>query len=111
MQRNHKTLNLLAIFASLLTACGCASEAVDPSIQCTSKADCADGEACINNRCVVETNFCLDGKKGQNETDVDCGGGTCAACAAGKACKSTGRSAPARGCQCCSTDRNRRNQK
>ena len=87
MQRNHKTLNLLAIFASLLTACGCASEAVDPSIQCTSKADCADGEACINNRCVVETNFCLDGKKGQNETDVDCGGGTCAACAAGKACK------------------------
>jgi hypothetical protein len=29
---------------------------------------------------------CADGKKNGSETDVDCGGGTCGPCAAGKAC-------------------------
>jgi hypothetical protein len=34
----------------------------------------------------IETSTCRDGMKDGDETDVDCGGATCSACASGKSC-------------------------
>jgi hypothetical protein len=60
-------------------------------------ADCATGKACLAGTDCVSTvcsavgklcvaDQCSDEVKNNFETDVDCGGGTCADCAAGKAC-------------------------
>jgi hypothetical protein len=59
---------------------------------CLSPLDCASG-LCSANKCVAAS--CTDSKQNQNETDVDCGGGTCPnacddglKCIAGTDCKS-----------------------
>lgn len=54
-------------------------------IGCIADTDCLSN-ACdfITSTCVA--NKCLDQRKDGSETDIDCGGGTCAACANGKAC-------------------------
>ena len=38
----------------------------------------------------TDANQCTDGVVDGNETDVDCGGGTCPKCASGKKCKVNG---------------------
>ncbi len=52
---------------------------------------CNPEEVCSNGKCVSGTSSkkatCTDGKKNGNETDVDCGGPICPACADGKTCK------------------------
>jgi len=52
---------------------------------CTSSAGCASN-ACdlVTSKCVSST--CVDQRKDGAETDIDSGGGTCGACAVGKAC-------------------------
>jgi hypothetical protein len=52
---------------------------------------CATDSDCTTNACDVNTHMCVasqctDGQKDGNETDVDCGGGTCPACLAGDHC-------------------------
>jgi hypothetical protein len=51
-------------------------------VACTSQADCDSGLKCVNNACVT----CFDLKKDGTETDVDCGGPSCAPCDPGKNC-------------------------
>ncbi len=59
---------------------------------------CNQGEICHNSRCVSPGNnekgtssnkkaTCTDGKKDGKETDIDCGGSTCPACADEKTCE------------------------
>jgi hypothetical protein len=52
---------------------------------CGSNGDCASG-TCAQNVCKQPIPQCNDGLKNGNETDVDCGGGTCAKCSDGKLC-------------------------
>jgi len=60
---------------------GCAVDKV-----CAKGSDCASG-ICTNNQCkAAVTANCSDSQKNGAETDVDCGGGSCTACAVGKAC-------------------------
>jgi hypothetical protein len=54
---------------------------------CTRGSDCGSG-VCTSGMCQAPT--CSDGVKNGMETDVDCGGGTCPVCPAGKSC-SAGR--------------------
>ena len=54
-------------------------------LHCTVTSDCAMGFACSAGTCSVTTP-CNNGVKDGAETDIDCGGGTCAACATGKTC-------------------------
>jgi hypothetical protein len=51
-------------------------------VACVAQTQCPPGLACVNNQCVT----CLNHQHDGSETDVDCGGPTCAACAAGKKC-------------------------
>jgi hypothetical protein len=56
-------------------------------VGCVTHADCqneGDG-ACVAGVCQPAS--CSDGFQNGNETDVDCGGGTCPGCADGKKCK------------------------
>jgi hypothetical protein len=55
------------------------------SLQCSVPADCRSN-VCSSGRCLAVPAECTDGIKDGNETDSDCGGGVCAACANGKAC-------------------------
>jgi hypothetical protein len=59
---------------------------------------CNQGEVCKNGKCASADNIekgtsgnkkstCTDGKKNGKETDIDCGGPTCPACADEKTCK------------------------
>lgn len=50
---------------------------------CDTGSQCASG-VCSNNFCAAPT--CNDQVKNGNETDVDCGGGTCPPCASGQMC-------------------------
>ena len=52
-------------------------------VQCVAAADCAS-KICTSNLCVPAS--CADETKNDTETDVDCGGGTCAPCAPGLTC-------------------------
>jgi cysteine-rich repeat protein len=53
---------------------------------CSSNSDCSGGFCdIITHQCTA--NECSDGSKDGNETDVDCGGGTCPACGTGSGCK------------------------
>ena len=56
---------------------------------CTSDANCASN-ACdaVSQLCVASQ--CADQRKDGNETDVDCGGGTCSACAINQGCQLDG---------------------
>jgi hypothetical protein len=43
---------------------------------------------CVACRCMAPT--CTDGVRNGTETDVDCGGSVCAACAPGQTCSAPG---------------------
>jgi hypothetical protein len=47
---------------------------------------CGAGGTCASGACIGATPTCTDGNKNGNETDVDCGGGTCPTCAVSKHC-------------------------
>jgi hypothetical protein len=68
------------------TGADCTTETcVGNTCRCTSNADCAGGQKCSLGYCVSAAT-CSDGITNGVETDVDCGGGTCGACAPGKHC-------------------------
>jgi hypothetical protein len=56
---------------------------LDSTGKCSSNSQCASGH-CADGGCAAAT--CTDGIKDGNETDVDCGGGTCPACPVGDTC-------------------------
>ena len=56
--------------------------------KCKVAADCASG-VCNLTKLICDTPTCTDAVKNGNETDQDCGGGTCPACADGKQCKAS----------------------
>jgi hypothetical protein len=66
--------------------------------KCLLTSDCTSPEGCdvTTKRC--DANACNDGVKDGTETDVDCGGGTCGACAVGKKCSSTSDCLTGEGC-------------
>lgn len=57
-----------------------------PGSACTVDSDCSTN-ACdaLSSTCVI--NPCGDHRQDGNESDVDCGGGTCLACASGRRCQ------------------------
>ncbi|MDE2201895.1 MAG: hypothetical protein KGJ38_04120 [Burkholderiaceae bacterium] len=61
----------------------CSASACVPAA-CSTNADCSGGDVCLGGTCQAPT--CIDGLRDGQETDVDCGGGTCSACAAGRHC-------------------------
>src|SRR6185436_10208048 len=70
--------------------CGGTSCALTPCSygrQCKVNADCVGG-SCSQNLCRNPT--CNDKVRNGIETDVDCGGGACAACPKGKSCNDGG---------------------
>jgi hypothetical protein len=71
------------------TACGSNGGSVcdgdGACVECASGTDCASG-VCSNGTCAAPT--CADAVKNGSETDVDCGGTDCSACALGDACAS-----------------------
>jgi hypothetical protein len=82
--------------------CGCidhVQDGLETDIDCGGPicAPCAVGKKCLadtdctTNACdaislICVTNQCMDHRKDGAETDIDCGGGTCAPCAIGKQC-------------------------
>ena len=59
---------------------------------CSLGKKCVIDADCVSNACdaitfICVANQCADHRKDGNETDVDCGGGTCASCSVGKKCK------------------------
>jgi len=85
---NTKNAELQAVFLKRAEDCatgvGCTSNDDCASDVCSLDQLCAGGGTC--GICVAPS--CSDGKKNGLETAVDCGGGTCAGCATGKACVS-----------------------
>ncbi len=73
------------------TGSDCASASCSPSTHtclagCTAGADCTSGICNVGKgACVSST--CQDGVLDGSETAIDCGGGTCAGCTVGQACK------------------------
>jgi len=66
--------------------CGGACPPCADGKQCLVDSDCA-GYACDTATLTCMSNQCADHQQDGNETDADCGGGTCAPCAFGKSCK------------------------
>ncbi|QDG51584.1 hypothetical protein FIV42_12755 [Persicimonas caeni] len=63
----------------------CAACEVDEG--CTASSDCLSGYCDTNSgTCLADAPSCDDGVQNQDETDVDCGGSTCGACAEGQTC-------------------------
>ncbi len=62
-------------------ACGSIPDGCGGTLEC---GNCSDGNVCLQNTCAAPT--CTDGVKDGSETDVDCGGSQCPACAATKGC-------------------------
>jgi hypothetical protein len=52
---------------------------------CTSDANCASN-ACDGTTLTCDVSQCADNRQDGNETDIDCGGGTCGGCALTKKC-------------------------
>src|SRR5947199_232652 len=52
---------------------------------CLAPGDCQSG-SCVGHACSSPAAQCLDNTKNGSETDVDCGGGSCPACANGRSC-------------------------
>jgi hypothetical protein len=52
---------------------------------CNVPTDCQTG-VCASGKCTSPPPMCLDNVKDGNETDIDCGGGTCPTCIDGKIC-------------------------
>lgn len=57
----------------------------DPGQGCGNPADCTSG-VCSGNPLVCQAPTCMDAVENGDETDVDCGGPTCAECADGEGC-------------------------
>jgi hypothetical protein len=62
---------------------------------CADHRSCLAGSDCANEVCdptakTCTPATCTDGVQNGNETDVDCGGGTCPRCRNGKQCKAVG---------------------
>ena len=89
-----------------------AKNGTDTDVDCggPSCPRCADGKDCLlptdctNSVCAdkgmglkCQPPSCTDGLKNQDETDVDCGGATCAGCVTGQACL-TGGDCASQGC-------------
>lgn len=55
-------------------------------VECNSDAECVAGAVCDAGKCVSAS--CIDGVKNGTESDVDCGGASCAGCDLTKACTS-----------------------
>jgi FG-GAP-like repeat/FG-GAP repeat len=77
--------------AVLACAVGCGSDVSPLCIdgQCNLGETCSTDSDCFNSECVDRTCTqvaCEDGVQGEQETDVDCGGGTCGTCAGGRHC-------------------------
>jgi hypothetical protein len=77
-----------ATMASAGTACtapggGQKCDGAGACVECLATADCTAGAVCVKTRCVWS---CIDGIQDGAETDVDCGGASCAPCANGKTC-------------------------
>lgn len=55
---------------------------------CTQASDCASGNCDMSSGvCKADTPTCDDGVQNQDESDVDCGGASCSACAEGDSCQ------------------------
>ena len=54
---------------------------------CFTNLDCASG-FCAQGFCQIQTSSCTNGIQDGFETDIDCGGGQCPACAIGRRCVS-----------------------
>jgi hypothetical protein len=76
----------------------CSSGTCTGGVCATCTSNCAVGSACssdatcASNACSAATNLCVsnqcaDSRRDGNETDVDCGGGTCSACVNGQNCQ------------------------
>jgi hypothetical protein len=65
------------------TDCGGSCPLCPVNAKCTKNADCQTN-GCVMGTCQQPT--CADTVADGNETDVDCGGGTCPGCAKGKKC-------------------------
>jgi len=72
-----------------LLAAGCAMDPSPVDPDCTLASDCASGEICTDGRC-TRPESCDDGRLTGDETDVDCGGPDCPACANGQSCAAPG---------------------
>lgn len=57
--------------------------------RCAAGADCESG-SCVGDRCVPMSDECRNDMLDPGESDVDCGGPTCAACALGATCARDG---------------------
>jgi hypothetical protein len=85
--------NRLGYLGAAVLACalGCGSD-VSPLCtdgQCNLGDTCSTDSDCFNSECVDGTCTqvaCGDGVQGEQETDVDCGGGTCGTCSGGRHC-------------------------
>ncbi len=66
--------------------------------KCNTTSDCAAGEGCDISTRTCDANECHDGVQDGSETDVDCGGGTCAGCIVGKKCNATSDCVAGAGC-------------
>ena len=66
--------------------CGgiCATKCAEGQ-RCTVPSDCVSG-GCDETLAVCATASCSDGHRNGDETDVDCGGGSCPQCGEGKGC-------------------------
>lgn len=66
-------------------------------VACTTDANCASN-ACDALSLVCVSNQCADHRQDGSETDVDCGGNSCASCATGKKCSINNDCAPGHSC-------------
>jgi hypothetical protein len=67
---------------------GATCSACEADEGCTEASDCASGYCDTDSGvCLADAPSCDDGVKNQDETDVDCGGATCSACAEGDSCQ------------------------
>lgn len=65
--------------------CATAAMCAANGATCMTNAGCCSG-VCTNGVCSTAASTCMDGMQDGSESDVDCGGGMCVACAAGKKC-------------------------
>ncbi len=86
------TARLVISVAMVLLAHGCTGRTRNPISQDAAGVDSTTLDLLIDQPAPapdIATPTCNDGAKNGKETDMDCGGGTCAKCAAGKRCNVT----------------------
>ncbi len=65
---------------------------------CRTDQDCPPGQGCAAFTCRINPPTCTDGILNGDETDVDCGGGTCPKCGGGQSCRTDQDCPPGQGC-------------